>query len=179
MKNEPIRNRLPRFDMTEVTYFITAVTQNRYPYFAKPKNTQLLLDTLRNVQKIYPFKMRGYVILPDHSHLQLTLKKDARISQVIKSLKRNYTVNYKRENNIAGQLKLWQHRFYDHVIRDQSDYVNHLNYIHYNPVKHGLVAKPEDYKFSSYLDYVNREWYELGWGHQEIPYKETENLGGE
>jgi hypothetical protein len=51
------------------------------------------------------------------------------------------------------------------VIRDERDFVNHFHYIHYNPVKHGYVSKPEEYPHTSFHEYVQRGWYEIGWGH--------------
>lgn len=53
------------------------------------------------------------------------------------------------------------------MIRDERDYLNHLHYIHYNPVKHGLVNRPEDYPYTSYNEYFKRGWYEIGWAHVE------------
>jgi putative transposase len=85
----------------------------------------------------------------------------------MQSIKRNYTLNYKQEHGIGARLTLWQPGFWDHAIRDERDYLNHLDYIHYNPVKHGYATGPEDYPHSSYLEYVRRGWYEIGWGHAE------------
>jgi putative transposase len=53
------------------------------------------------------------------------------------------------------------------VIRDERDLANHFHYIHYNPVKHGNVTKPENYAHSSFREYLKRGWYEMGWGHTE------------
>jgi len=68
---------------------------------------------------------------------------------------------------------LWQRRFWDHIIRDEDDLKMHVDYIHYNPVKHGLVARPEDYPYSSYRYWFERGYYEEEWGHSE-----PENLKG-
>jgi putative transposase len=59
---------------------------------------------------------------------------------------------------------IWQRRFWEHVIRDQRDFVNHVNYVHYNPVKHGLVKRASDWPFSSFHRYVDAGLYSRGWG---------------
>lgn len=62
-------------------------------------------------------------------------------------------------------MRLWQERFWEHVIRNEKDLTNHYDYIHFNPVKHGLVNAPEDYSWSSYSYWLERGYYEVGWGH--------------
>lgn len=59
---------------------------------------------------------------------------------------------------------IWQNRFYEHFIRNEWDFNNHLNYIHYNPVKHGLVARPKDWQFSTFYKYVKLGFYDENWG---------------
>jgi len=80
------------------------------------------------------------------------------------SLKPNFTKAYKRQLGIAGSMKFWQKRFWDHVIRDETDLERHLDHIHYNPVKHGLVSKPEMWPQSSYDAWKARGAYPDGWG---------------
>jgi putative transposase len=62
------------------------------------------------------------------------------------------------------QLPLWQKRFYDHLIRDEQDFARHLDYLHYNPVKHGLIRRPEAYPYSSFGEWKTRHVYPDGWG---------------
>lgn len=64
-------------------------------------------------------------------------------------------------------MNFWQMRFWDHIIRDEVDLQRHLDYIHYNPVKHGWVAKPEDWPHSSFLAWKERGAYTDGWGWSE------------
>ena len=165
-----IRSRVSRLTLTEVVYFITTVTRNREPLFQSDSNIELLRKVLREVQAIHPFGMRGFVFLKDHLHLLLFIPDGTNISKLMQSVKRSFTSAYKETNQIETSLNLWQRSFYDHVIRTQKDLVNHLNYIHYNPVKHGYVSAPEMWKHSSFLEYERRGWYELGWGHREVPY---------
>ena len=90
-------------------------------------------------------------------------------SQVIHSLKRNFTLNYKKHHTISTSLKLWQSRFWDHVIQDEKDLGNHIDYIHWNPVKHGFTFKPEDWPHSSYNQWVNSGYYPNNWGWEAEP----------
>jgi putative transposase len=163
-----VRARLRRVYETEGVYFITAVAHQRHPFFATDEEVNRLRETLRAVKEIYPFTMRGFVFLREHVHLLLQVGPGVDISQTMHSLKRNYTLNYKKGRGENGRVTLWQKGFWDHVIRDERDFLNHLDYIHYNPVKHGYVSKPEDYPHSSYQEYVRRGWYEPSWGHMEI-----------
>ncbi|MCA9897517.1 MAG: transposase [Anaerolineales bacterium] len=165
--NKLIRDRIKRVYVADAIYFVTAVTKNRQPLFKDPTNIALLRQTIREVKEIHPFEMRGYGFLLDHFHVQFYAEGETAVTKILHSIKRNFTLNYKRAHNISEPISLWQKRFWDHVIRDERDYLNHLNYIHYNPVKHGLVMKPEDYPHTSYHEYLKRGWYEIGWGHVE------------
>jgi len=164
---KPIRTKVRRVYVPEAIYFITTNVQNRKPIFERDDNVTLLRQTMREVKKYYPFQMRAYAFMPDHLHLLLYILAITNISKLIQSIKRNFTRNYKDAKGINGRLRLWQRSFYDHVIRDERDYLNHLHYIHYNPVKHGYVSRPEEYPHTSYSEYLRRGWYEIGWGHQE------------
>lgn len=173
MSQKRIRNRLPRLNLKGVMYFITTVTYKRRPIFAYDANSLLLRETMRVTQAYHPFVMKGWVIMPDHVHLLMQLKGQTDISKLMQSIKRNFTRNVKKRDGIEDKLTLWHHRFMDHVIRDERDYEAHLNYIHLNPVKHGYATKPEDYQHSSYLAWVERGWYEIGWGHIKQPYDDV------
>jgi len=162
-----IRDRIKRIYVPDAIYFVTAVTKNRQPLFKTEQNIQLLRQTLHQVKELYPFDMRGYGFLPDHFHLLFHATGETAVTQILHSTKRNFTINYKKVHQISEPISLWQRRFWDHVIRDEQDYLNHLHYIHYNPIKHGLVTKPEDYPHSSYNEYLKRGWYDIGWGHDE------------
>lgn len=61
-------------------------------------------------------------------------------------------------------MKFWQKRFWDHIIRDECDFERHLDYIHYNPVKHGLVTKPEDWPHTSFTSWQQKGVYPERWG---------------
>jgi putative transposase len=80
------------------------------------------------------------------------------------SIRPNFTKLHKAAVGRSAPMRLWQRRYWDHVIRDEADLVAHFDYIHYNPVKHGLVTRPEDWPHSSYLDWRRRGCYPERWG---------------
>jgi putative transposase len=65
---------------------------------------------------------------------------------------------------------VWQRRFWEHQIRDERDFSAHFNYIHYNPVKHGLVKSPRDWLYSTFHRYVKTGVYSMEWGMNEIDF---------
>ena len=164
---EFIRDKIKRVYVADAIYFVTAVTKNRQTLFKNQASISLLRQTIREVKALYPFEMRGYGFLPDHFHLLFHAEAETAVTKILHSIERNFTTNYKKARHISESISLWQKRFWDHVIRNERDYVNPLHYIYYNPVKHGLVTKPEDYPHTSYHEYLRRGWYEIGWGHVE------------
>ena len=141
--------------------FITQVVQYREPVFNSPEAVVLLRGILQNVKQLHPFTMLGYVFLPDHFHLIFQPTGKSNFSGIMHSLKLNFTKEYKKLIGLSASqsMKFWQKRFWDHVIRDEKDFENHLHYIHNNPVKHGYVTDPRDWLNSSYLEWEKRRLY--------------------
>ena len=149
--------------------FITQVVQDREPVFRDSQTVNLLRETLRKVKELHPFVMLGYVFLPDHFHLLIQPTGESNFSAIMHSLKPNFTKEYKKTLGLSSSqsMKFWQKRFWDHVIRDDKDFENHLHYIHYNPVKHGYVKDPRDWRNSSYLEWEKRGLYPPAFGWDE------------
>ena len=145
--------------------FITCVTQHRIPYLSKAQDIDLFWETLRNVQKIHPFHLLAYAILPDHFHWIMQMpENDPVFSVILHSIKRNFTWNFKKAYQIPTPFHVWQDRYWDHVIRDEPDLTNHFDYIHWNPVKHGLVDSPEKWTYSSFNHWLGKGEYARNWG---------------
>ncbi len=77
----------------------------------------------------------------------------------MKSIKGNFTANYKKHYCIHGRTNLWQKRFWEQIIRSEKDLEDHLDYIHWNPVKHGLAEHPDLWVYSSFSDWVEKGLY--------------------
>ncbi len=150
--------------------FITIITFKRFPLFQVKDNIDIYTSTLSNVKELYPFTLFAYVLMPDHIHWIIQLTEDfLDFSKIVHSFKRNFTVNYKKAKRLNTPTSLWQKRFWDHIIRDEQDLQNHLDYIHWNPVKHKIVEHPSEYKFSSFSKFVDQGFYGEDWGTREIP----------
>lgn len=129
------------------TYFFTLVTHHRKKIFHIPHQVDLLRESCRLVQIRHPFTIIAAVVLPDHLHMIWTLpENDADYSMRWRLIKAGFTVEYKE---ITGDAHPWQNRYWEHFLHTEQELENHIEYIHYNPVKHGWVEKPEDWMYSS------------------------------
>lgn len=121
------------------TFFFTVVTHQRVPLLTKANCREMLGKLIRLVRQEYPSTIDG-VLLPDHIHCIWTLpKNDTDFSKRWGLIKARFTKNMNREISRDGEI-FWQNRFWEHQIRDNLDFQKQVDYIHYNPVKHGLVA---------------------------------------
>ena len=85
-------------------------------------------------------------------------------------LNRRRHIDERSDSRIAkGEQAVWQRRYWEHMIRDEGDFQAHLDYIHINPVKHGIVPAARDWPHSTFLAWVERGAYELWWGSEEMP----------
>ena len=175
--------RYRRANVKGGTYFFTVVTFNRVKIFTNPKNVDLLRSAIREVMQKHPFKIDAFVLLPDHLHCIWTLPPhDSDFSKRWRLIKSYFSRNMDRKavgwveernpTNVpfsASRQKkkekpIWQRRFWEHFIRNQQDLNQHIEYIHYNPVKHGLTKAPVEWVYSSFHRYVDRGIYDLKWG---------------
>jgi putative transposase len=145
-----------RYRIDGGTYFFTVNLAER--------NRTLLterIDTLREafrvVKKAHPFKIDAMVILPDHLHTIWTLPDgDHDFSQRWRQIKSAFSREIAKEERVSrSRLRkqergIWQRRFWEHAIRDEEDFRRHVDYIHFNPVKHGYVQKVADWPYSSF-----------------------------
>ena len=155
---------LRRYYRPKAIVFITQVVQDRMLVFVDEVHLALLRSALQRVKALHPFSMLGYVFLPDHFHMLIKPTGSSNFSQIMHSFKTNFARAHKRSQGISGSLKFWQRRFWDHIIRDEADLFRHLDYIHYNPVKHQLVSKPENWDHTSFVLWRERGLYPDGWG---------------
>jgi putative transposase len=157
----PIR----RYYIPNSQIFITVVTQNRSPVFTNKVNIELYWKVAQSVQTLHPFHLFAYCVMPDHFHWILQMPEEQPdFSKVIQSFKWNYLREYKKLHGIQGSLSLWQKRFWDHVIRDEKDLQTHVDYVHYNPVKHGFVQDPIEWENSTFRFWQEKGMYDPDWG---------------
>ncbi len=150
-------SKLRRFDPLNRPVFVTCVTLDRRPIL-----TELIrpLIAARRHIRYLGVKVPAWVVLPDHLHAIIELG-DNPLSGTLHRFKRKLSaVCYSR----SRRGRIWQHRFWDHIVRDQEDFNRHLDYIHYNPVKHGLSLGPQEWAWSSYHRWLDAGVYQPDWG---------------
>lgn len=154
-----------RFYLPNSPVFITCVTAERKRILQSKVELDLYWGAVRRTQKKLPFELMAYAILPDHFHWLIMMPEEQpNFSLVLQKMKWIFALDYKQAQGLEGAIKIWQRGFWDHVIRDEKDLGIHLDYIHWNPVKHGYVKNPEDWEQSSLLEWVSKGYYESGWG---------------
>ena len=138
------------------TFFFTVVTCNRQKILADEPGISLLREAFRYVLDRHPFQMDACVELPDHIHAIWTLPEDdSDYSTRWRLIKSYFSRNLPDKSNTGltvsrinkGEQSVWQRRFWEHQMRDEQDVQRHVEYIHFNPVKHGLVQAPIDWPY--------------------------------
>jgi REP-associated tyrosine transposase len=151
------------------TFFFTVTLADRRDTTLVDRITALR-DAFRVARSERPFAVDAIVVLPDHLHAMMTLPSgDADFSGRWRRIKALFTHRVVREGlaverNRRGEFALWQRRFWEHTIRDEADFARHVDYIHFNPVKHGLVSRVGDWPHSSFHQYVRRGVLPADWG---------------
>ena len=123
----------------------------------------MLLDSIEKHTGTTTSDLIAWAILPDHFHL-LIHPQNTNISLLMKKIKLFFSAGYRQRKGLQSG-RLWQFRFWDHIIRNQDDMNRHIDYIHRNPLKHCLVESPFHYPYSSIHHY--REYYPDDWGLKE------------
>jgi REP-associated tyrosine transposase len=171
--------RYRRVFLPGASYFFTLIVHQRAPLFSDAFTIDLFTHTVRKVQTERPFTLEAQVILPDHVHVLWTLPEgDTDYPTRVRLIKAAFTRLILRSRPPAkrshsriakGEQAVWQRRYWEHTIRDERDFQAHLDYIHINPVKHGLVSAARDWPHSTFRDWVARGAYDESWGSGEMP----------
>jgi putative transposase len=157
------------------TYFFTVVTHERRPLFLGDGERHMLRTAFEAVRGEFPFITVAAVLLPDHLHSIWTLPQDdvdysTRWRQIKEAFTRSFLQAGGQEGSLSasrkrhGERAIWQRRFWEHTCVDQDDLNRCIDYIHWNPVKHGLVERVRDYAWSSFHRFVEQGAYPLDWG---------------
>jgi putative transposase len=136
--------------------FLTHVTLNRCPILVQ--NIDLLQTAIKDIRAKSPFDPIAWVVLPDHFHVLINSQQQ-NVSLLMRRIKLSFSQRYRaRMELFAGRV--WQYRFWDRMIRDEAEMEKYIHYIHFNPVKHGLVSTPSQYPHSSYNWFVRNGYYQ-------------------
>lgn len=168
-------SRYRRADAPGATYFFTVVTYHRQPILCEPLVREALRNAIHEVRTKRPFMVDAWVLLPDHLHCLWTLPPgDADFASRWSLIKRRVSMacgkQFRQESWITASKKkhrestVWQRRFWEHQIRDESDMQRHVEYVHYNPVKHSLCRNPQDWPYSTIHRYIKTGIVPANWG---------------
>ena len=151
-------------------YFFTVNLLERHPNSLLVRHVDLLRETVREVRQRRPFHIDGWVVLPDHLHCIWTLPtEDTDFTTRWRLIKAGFAKRLpktERRSEVRvnrGERGIWQRRFWEHAIRDEWDYASHMDYLHFNPVKHGHVGRVADWPYSSFTRCVERGLYPHDW----------------
>ena len=157
------------------TYFFTVTTRNRQTFLLDYDVRAASREGIALERQSHPFTVNAWVLLPDHLHCIWTLPPNDRdFSTRWRVIKRTVTqrcgARLHRPELLTTrraqrkQSALWQHRYWEHLIRDEQDYRRHVDYIHWNPVKHGHVQRARDWPYSTLHRHVMEGFYSIDWG---------------
>jgi putative transposase len=154
-------------------YFFTVITYDRQAVLLEEAVRAALRQGIENARRTLPFEIEAWVLLPDHLHCLWTLPPEdhnfsARWAIIKRQVSRDCSLPHQPMLSQSRQRRnesgFWQRRFWEHLIRDETDFRHHMDYIHWNPVKHGYVKQVADWPYSTFHRHVRRGWYPPDWG---------------
>jgi putative transposase len=161
--------RYRRADTPGATYFFTLNAADRTGQLLT-NHIDALRDSFRTVRKSRPFAMDAICVLPDHLHVLMTLpREDADFATRIMLIKQGFSRRVPQGERISasraskGERRLWQRRYWEHLIRNDVDFERHVDYIHFNPVKLGWAERAADWPHSSIHRFIREGVIESGW----------------
>ena len=153
------------------TWFFTVTLQHRSDNDLLVRHIDALRAAVRAVAAPHPFTIDGWVVLPEHLHCILTLPPDdtdfamrwrlikGRFARSLPEAGKPSAAEPRR-----GERGIWQRRYWEHLVRDENDLRRHMDYLHFNPVKHGLVTRVGDWPYSTFHRLVAAGLYAADWG---------------
>ena len=149
-----------RIYLDSYSYYLTLVTQGRKPLLID--NIDVLRHAFKLSKKKYVYDIEAIVILPDHIHMIIRPKISTEYSKIIRHIKRSFVYGLSQEIKEQSKLEIshakygrghagvWQERFYEHTIRDEKDWLEKMEYIKINPIKHNYVENLADWEYTSF-----------------------------
>ena len=153
------------------TFFFTLTLRDRSCRFLV-EHIEALRVAVRHTKSRRPFEIDAMVVLPEHLHMVVTLPHgESDYSGRIRMLKGRFTRTVVADGialnrNARGEYDLWQRRFWEHTIRNEIDMERHVDYVHFNPVKHGYVSRAADWPHSSIHRFIKAGSMAADWGAQ-------------
>ena len=152
------------------TYFFTVNLLQRHGNPLLIRHIDVLRDIVGRVRKGHPFRIHGWVVLPDHLHCVIELPPgDADFAMRWRLIKMGFSKALPKLERLSavrlrrGERGIWQRRYWEHLIQDEADYRAHMDYVHINPVKHGLAERVVDWPYSTFHRWVAQGVYPSDW----------------
>jgi len=165
--------RYRRSNVEGATYFFTVNLADRHKTLLVD-HVDTLRSVIKTVKKNHPFEIDAIIIMPNHLHAIWTLPAgDSDFSTRWGLIKAGFSRNIKNTESISvsrqskGERGIWQRRFWEHQIMNDNDYQRHVDYIHYNPVKHGYVTQPSAWRWTSLHRYIKQGVVPANWAEGE------------
>lgn len=151
--------------------FITMVTSKRRPILIE--NIDILRNSFKQAKETIKFEIDAIVILPDHLHMIIQPDDNKTYPDIIKRIKVDFSRNIdttkikdyeeSESKKSKNEKDIWQRRYWEHTITDENDFYSCIDYIHFNPVKHGYVKQAKEWKYSTFEKYVKLGLYDENW----------------
>jgi putative transposase len=170
-------SRYRRSRVPGTTYFFTVNTYRRQRILTLPEVFVTLRNALRAVRDQHPFRIDALAVLPDHLHTLWTLPPDdadyalrwSLIKRQVSQSARHLIAQAQSASRVKRrEIGFWQRRYWEHQIHDDADFARHMDYVHYNPVKHGLVEQVRDWPYSTFHRHVRMKMYPIDWAGGDI-----------
>ena len=152
------------------TYFFTVNLLQRQDNNLLTRHIETLRSAVKSVQQRHPFRIHGWVVLPEHLHCVIELPpNDMDFATRWRLIKMEFSKALPRTERISavrtrrGERGIWQRRYWEHLIRDERDYRAHMDYVHINPLKHGLVERVAEWPYSTFHRLVDQGIYPVDW----------------
>ena len=147
--------------------FITVVTNGRQKILIEM--IDILRQSFKSALDKFAFEIYAAVIMPDHMHLIIKVEHIEDYPKILYLIKYKFSLKMPKNAFLSpskikkGEKGIWQRRYWEHTIRDEEDMAKHLDYIHFNPIKHGYVKTVGEYKYSSFKKFVKMGFYDDTW----------------
>ncbi len=152
--NHP-NHRPPHLLIDNTWYFITAHVVSKWDILQHPGHKETWIKTLQDLSELHNLRIMAWVVLNNHYHLLILFNNAKILPGFINQLHGRTSYQFNKIEICRGR-KVW-YSYWDSLIRGEKDFWTRFNYIHYNPVKHQLVQKPEDWQYSSYKIYLKKK----------------------
>lgn len=170
----PLRKSMRRWEAAGAVRFVTFSCQRRLPLLGNPAIRDLFAQTLAAARTRHSFELFAWVVMPEHIHLLLRPHPDSRLDEALRSIKTSIAKRVitrwhqlhapilEQIRTGRGTLRFWQKGGgFDRNVRDEHEFRREVRYIHRNPVKRGLVARPEDWMWSSVRWWMGQRDHEV------------------